>query len=189
MFIRRETVQTPSGPREETLIIGGYVDDLFTLFLHDDKYSIYHSFTTRLAADWNVEDEGPISDLLNIEIEQTADGKVKLTQTSYIEKLMAIHSPPGAPLPSHHKIRTPCDETLIMHVADALSRTDEVDEGLRRRYQSLVGAELYCSCNTRPDVTLAVSYLCRAMSKPTEELMDDALRVLYYLEHTKESSA
>ena len=29
-YRRRETVQTPSGPREETLIIGCYVDDLFT---------------------------------------------------------------------------------------------------------------------------------------------------------------
>ena len=31
VFTRRETVQTPSGPRVETLIIGCYVDNLFTL--------------------------------------------------------------------------------------------------------------------------------------------------------------
>ena len=37
MFTRRETVQTPRGPRKETLIIGRYVDDLFTLYSHDDK--------------------------------------------------------------------------------------------------------------------------------------------------------
>ena len=53
---------TPSGPREETLIIGVYVDDLFMLFSHKDKHSIYHTFTERLALDWNkVEDEGPIA--------------------------------------------------------------------------------------------------------------------------------
>ena len=78
LFTRRETVQTPSGPREETLIIGCYVDDLFTLYSHDDKHSIYHSFTKQLKVDRKVEDEGPIANLLNIEITQSKDGKVKL---------------------------------------------------------------------------------------------------------------
>jgi hypothetical protein len=31
VFIRRETVETTNGPREETLIIGFYVDNMFTL--------------------------------------------------------------------------------------------------------------------------------------------------------------
>jgi hypothetical protein len=124
--------------------------------------------------------------MLNIEIDRISDSKVKLTQTAYIEKLVSIHMLPGAVLPPHGKVKTPCDETLIQHVADALSSTNEVDEDLRRRYQSLVGAELYCSTNTRPDITLSVGYLCRAMSKPTEDLMADALRVLYYLERTKD---
>ena len=50
-----------------------------------------------------------------------------------------------------------------------------------RRYQSLVGALLYCSGNTRPDIALAVGQLCRAMAYPTPELLDAAMRVLYYL--------
>jgi hypothetical protein len=103
VFIRRETVQTPSGPREETLIniIGCYVDDFFTLYSHDDEHSICHSFTAQLVADWKVEDEGPIADLLNIEITQMEDGKVKLAQTNYIEKLADTHTLKGAVVPSH----------------------------------------------------------------------------------------
>jgi hypothetical protein len=185
VFVRRETVQTPSGPREETLIIGCYVDDLFTLYSHDDEHSIYHSFTTtQLILDWKVEDEGPIADLLNIEIVQTADGKVKLTQAAYIAKLVATHAPGGTSRPSHQQIRTPCDESLVHHVTDALSSTDPIDEVFRRSYQSLVGALLYCCTNTRPDGTFSVGMLCRAMSCPTPELYADALRVLYYFEHT-----
>ena len=46
--------------------------------------------------DWKVEDEGPITDLLNIEITQSNDGtKVKLAQTNYIEKLVATHCRPA----------------------------------------------------------------------------------------------
>ena len=68
-----------------------------------------------------------------------------------------------------------------MHVADALSSTDEVNDEFRRRYRSLVGALLYCSVNTRPDIAFAVGYLCRATSKLTPELYADALRLLYIL--------
>eukprot|EP00965_Chrysotila_dentata_P080088 2642510-Pleurochrysis_carterae.AAC.1 len=37
---------------------------------------------------------------------------------------------------------------------------------LRSSYQSLVGALLYCSTQTRPDVAYAVGMLCRTMSCP-----------------------
>ena len=62
----------------------------------------------------------------------------------------------------------------------------EVDPALLRRYQALVGALLYCATNTRPDVAYAVAMLCRAMSCPTEELYESALRVLYYLHRHRE---
>ena len=165
------------------MIIGCYIDDLFTIYSHDNEHSICHSFTERLMADGKVEDDGPIADLLNIELTQSKDGKVKLAQTSYyyIKKLVATHSPADAGLPSHQGVKTPCDESLVMHVADALSSSDEIADEFRRRYQSLVGALLYCPVNTRPDVAFAVGYLCRAMSKPTDDLYAGALRVLYYL--------
>jgi hypothetical protein len=49
------------------------------------------------------------------------------------------------------------------------------------RYRSLVGALLYCATNTRPDIAYAVGMLCRCMSRPTDDLMCDAMRVLHYL--------
>jgi len=60
-----------------------------------------------------------------------------------------------------------------------------IDAEFLRRYQSLVGALLYCSGNTRPDVAFAVGMLCRAMSKPTHDLYQDGLRVLSYLHRTR----
>ena len=90
------------------------------------------------------------------------DGRVKLAQTGFIETLVETHAPAGVPVPSHQTVRTPGDETLVMHVAEALSCDDEteVDDAFRRKFQSLVGALLYCSVNTRPDVAFAVGYLC-----------------------------
>jgi hypothetical protein len=63
------------------------VDDLFVLSSHDDEYSLYHAFTLSLQRDWDVEDEGAINDLLNVEISREGE-HVVLRQTSYIDKLV-----------------------------------------------------------------------------------------------------
>eukprot|EP00965_Chrysotila_dentata_P185071 6110408-Pleurochrysis_carterae.AAC.1 len=52
------------GGAERRLTLGFYVDDLFTLYTHDGKGSLYDDFNNALTHRWNVEDEGPVSDLL-----------------------------------------------------------------------------------------------------------------------------
>ena len=185
VFVKRKTMQTPKGPREEIVILGCYVDDLFVLYSHTDAYSLYHDFTTQLEKDWEVDDEGEVSDLLNVEI--TREGSdVVLRQTQYILKLVSTYAPSGVPK-SFQSSKAPCDEHMPQRVCDALlQEVTSVDPALLKRYQSLVGALLYCSTQTRPDVAFAVGYLCRAMGKPTEALYTDALHVLYYLHHHKE---
>eukprot|EP00965_Chrysotila_dentata_P015325 507163-Pleurochrysis_carterae.AAC.1 len=70
-------------------------------------------------------------------------------------------------------------------VEDALASkpTRTIAPDVLSSYQSLVGALLYCSTQTRPDVAFAVGMLCRAMSCPTPELLEAARRVLMYLSH------
>ena len=62
----------------------------------------------------------------------------------------------------------------------------EPDPADVRKYQSIVGALLYAATNTRPDIAYAVGMLCRAMSKPTPELHEAALRVLCYLDRHRD---
>eukprot|EP00965_Chrysotila_dentata_P040191 1334550-Pleurochrysis_carterae.AAC.1 len=65
-----------------------------------------------------------------------------------------------------------------LRVLAAIAAKDRLSsKDLRTSYQSLVGALLYCSTQTRPDVAYAVGMLCRAMSCPTPELMSAARRV------------
>ena len=150
------------------------------LYKYDASYSLYAEFTKQLKAKWNVEDEGDLHDLLGIEF-TFESGFVTLRQTKYIEKMCADFFPTGVPA-SHQANRVPCDpKGLPLHLVDAMSSTDAPDPIFHRRYQSLVGALLYCSGNTRPDVAYSVGLLCRAMAKPTPELYEDGLRVLGYL--------
>ena len=53
--------------------------------------------------------------------------------------------------------------------------------GSNRQYISLVGALLYLTTCTRPDIAFAVSYLSRFSSAPTVPLWTAAKRVLLYL--------
>jgi len=174
----------PAGKRSEKLIIGCYVDDLFATYSHDDEQSLYHEFTTALQSSWDVEDEGPVSDLLNVEIERS-DNCVSLRQTSYIERMTEAHFPEGVPNTIQSN-STPCVPGIEGHVLEAMERAAEPCPKLLKRYQSIVGGLLYCSTNTRPDIAFAVGMLCRAMSRPTPALMDAALRVLGYLYRTRE---
>ena len=92
--------------------------------------------------DWKVEDEGPIANLLNIEITQSKDGKVKLAQTSYIENREARRHP----LAGRRGIAlSPGGEDAVRRVSHHARRrraqysTDEIDDEFRRRYKSLAG--------------------------------------------------
>lgn len=104
------------------------------------------------------------------------------------------YAPEGVPvgeratcrLRAHQPSRTPCGIELPQLVADALTQSaDDVDSVLLKQYQSLVGALLYCAVNTRPDIAYSVGMLCRAMGKPTVDLLEAAYRVLFYLHHHK----
>ena len=100
-----------------------------------------------------------------------------LRQSAYIESMMSEHAPEGVPS-KNQRTTVPCDDSLPRAVCDALVNQDEVDPVLLKRYQSLVGALLYCAINTRPDVAYSVGYLGRAMSRPTPDLLELAKRVL-----------
>ena len=157
VFVLRKEVQTSNGPRMDTLIVGCYVDDLFILYNSNDEYSLYSAFTKDLQARWSVDDEGDVSDLLNVEIHRV-DGGVELRQTSYIEKLVQEWLPDGVPTWIQPNT-TPHGMDIATLVADSLACIDPVDPELLRRYQSLVGSLLYAATNTRPDIAYAVGML------------------------------
>ena len=186
VFSIYDTVDTPSGPREEKLIIGCYVDDLFCAYSHDDEYSLYHKFTSELAEAWDVEDEGDVHDLLNVEIQREGN-VVSLKQTGYIERLFSEFLPNGIPK-CFQSVKTPCDDKLEAMVVAAVGEVDmdTVDPKLKERFQSIVGALNYCVSNTRPDVAYAVGQLCRVLARPTPELLTCAERVLCYLYRTRQ---
>ena len=87
----------------EIVTIGVYVDNL--QIVHSVPLnasgvglagSYYNEFVTALKKAWGVVDEGPMEDLLGIEVEHLRDGAIKLHQRKYIEKVVSRFLPKGA---------------------------------------------------------------------------------------------
>ena len=60
------------------------------------------------------------------------------------------------------------------------------EERIDRPYLELLGAVLYISNSTRPDISYAVSELSRYSSHPSRIHWDELKRILYYLNETKD---
>ena len=179
----------PSG--KETFTIGLYVDNL--QLVHSaavdsngnalDKSSFYHKFITQLREDWDIVDEGPMTDLLAIEVRYNSDGSITLHQESYVKKLLAKYMPDGPPA-SLQRNSLPYSEdvlTNIIHALDASTAAAPLHPELVRPYQERLGALLYLATSTRADLAFIVPLLCRAMSRPTPELIRETDRVFAYL--------
>jgi len=142
---KRDSVGADGTPRVEMLIVGCYVDDLFVLYSHDDPTSLYADFTSALQRDWKAEDEGEVTDLLNVEINADND-VVKLTQTGYISSMANEHlcqgQPPDGDAFSSKASRIPASADIVQHIADAVCARDVPDVTLLKKYQSLVGGLL-----------------------------------------------
>ena len=166
----------------DALYIVLYVDDLTII---DNNTEYRDAFVKRVSERFNITDEGPLADILNVQIQHNTDGSTTLHQRDYIEKLAERYLPEIA----GEKVRTvkfPASADLPKLVEAALdpSRPAPPDAAVKA-YQSLVGALLYCATSTRPDISYAVAMLCRAMAKPTPDLLDSAERILQYLVATK----
>ena len=162
------------------------MDDIAAVYVHDDKHSLYHLFTTQLLKDWEAEDEGELSDLLGVEFSREGSNVIRLSQPAYITKMAAGYFSADSPNPELHLSRGPCGKDIQELVALALKDENQPSVEEVRAFQSIVGALLHAATNTRPDVSYAVGMLCRAMSRPTPTLMSAALRVLGYLDRTKD---
>ena len=177
-------------PNGEVLKVGVYVDNLQIVHSvslgasgRGPEGCAYNSFMDKLSSDWDVTDEGPMEDLLGIEVEYNADGSIKLHQRKYIEKIVERFLPNG-PLEKCQRNSLPHSEEFLQRINDALSR-DTVDyPELVKPMQERTGCLMYATTSTRPDIAYVVSQLCKCMHKPTPELIAEIDHLLSYLART-----
>jgi hypothetical protein len=174
-------------PDGEIITIGVYVDNLqivHSAVLEADGRGpagcAYNSFMDSLARDWDITDEGPMEDLLGIEVDYLADGAIKLHQTSYVKKLVERFLPHG-PLEKVQRGSLPYSSDFLRHIADALALPPDSYPELVRPMQERLGCLMYAATSTRCDIAFPVHYLCKCLQRPTPELIRETDLILSYL--------
>ena len=150
-----------------------YVDDCI---LVGKKSPFISAFKIKFSERFEIEDLGPASWLLGCTITRDRQkriiciGQRQLMSDLLDEFSMDNCSIVGTPLPA---------KTL-----DAVSIESPTLDVTKFRYARLVGKLAYASNCTRPDISAAVNFLTRFMSKPTEYTWSLAKRVLRYVRGT-----
>ena len=89
----------PSG--KEIFSVGIYVDNMQIVHSAElnesgdaiDADSYYARFMRQLRADWDIVDEGPMTDLLGIDCDKQPDGSILLHQSRYVQKMLSNYAP------------------------------------------------------------------------------------------------
>ena len=177
----------PSG--KEIFSIGIYVDNMQIVHSAElnesgdavDADSYYAKFMKQLRADWDIVDEGPMTDLLGIDCDKQPDGSILLHQGRYVRKMLSNFAPDG---PKHKRCSVPYTADLPRLVIEAFEGSSAESPAypeLIKPYQTRVGALMYACTGTRPDLAYAVHQHCRVLSRPTPELMAELDYVFSYL--------
>lgn len=148
-------------------VIGIFVDDCFLLGI-DSEIELAREM---LKKEFEMHDLGLLKHALGIKVDQEG-GTIKISQPAYIQRLlekfnMQDCTPTTTPLPEKSKENDKSEPFQDINL-----------------YQQLVGALIYLSNATRPDIAYTVGDLARSMQKPTQESWTNAKRTLRYLKGT-----
>jgi hypothetical protein len=153
--------------------IAVYVDDLL-IFSSDPEWT--KQFKAAFAAAFDIKDLGAPVRVLGMTVVHDRDQQTLLLhQGPYVRDLlsrfhMADAKPASFPSPAAPAPPGPQDTSADDH----------------SQYRSIVGALLFLSVLTRPDIAEVVSRLCRYMHAPTAGHLKDAKYVLRYLKGTSD---
>ena len=182
-------------PKGEVFALGVYVDNLQIVhsvpFGSDgepvDQSSFCAKFIKKLREDWDVVDEGPMIDMLGMQVRHNADGSFTLHQEKYIDKLIDRFKPQPNKLASRDNL--PYSPNLLKVVEEALhlpAAGGPPFPELIKPMQQRCGALMYSCGSCRPDIAYPTHLLARCMSRPTPAILRECDFVFNYLRATRD---
>ena len=130
---------------------------------------------------WDCTDLKAAKTFVGFQIERNRQNRtLRIHQTAYITRLlerlgMANSNPRDLPIPAG---------TVLRSTDQDLERYEQLDEDQAAIYRTIVGATIYLSNITRPDIAYATGQLARMMSKPNTNHLSMAKGLLRYLKGT-----
>jgi histone deacetylase 1/2 len=152
-----------------------YVDD--GLFFSPDKTAIDQAFADLVAAKFDIEDQGDISDYLGVKVTHLPDGTIKLTQPLLIESILKdLHfqdntTPREVPAHTTRILQRDPDGTPMEPVF---------------HYRGVIGKLNFLEKSIRPDIAYAVHQCARFCENPKRSHALAVKRIGKYLQGTRD---
>ena len=125
---------------------------------------------------------GPLEWFLGVKVDQRANGDIHIDQSKYINDLLNKFIPNSDAVAYGRRI--PYPSTKFKELQEASSDA-EIERVKKLPYLQLVGALLYLSTMSRPDIAYYMSVLCSFMQNPSLQCYEAAQSVLLYVGHTR----
>lgn len=148
-----------------------FVDDLLICSRNVDKIN---EIKTSLSKRFCMKDEGKVKSYIGIDINyDEATNVMSLSQERYINSLVKKYK-----LETAKPYKSPMETNLRLEPAETIN--SEI------KYRTIIGELLYISSGTRPDIAYSVNSLSRFQRSYDNSHFKYALRILKYLNSTKE---
>jgi len=152
---------------ERTLvIIAVHVDDCFIKYDTDSQLAIVMA---GILKKYKVSDMGEVTHALGIDFTRNSDS-ISMSQRGYAESILDRFG-----FSDCHPTLTPASDAITTGKSTGLEKFE---------MNMIVGALLWLSLNTRPDISYAVARLAQTVANPTAESYSMAARILRYIKGT-----
>ena len=154
------------------IIVGVYVDDFIVLYKDPADRDFFHR---DVHAKFPLEDRGPLSWMLGMQIVQRQDFSITISMSKFISQLLEKFG-----------LQNAKGEKLPMDPGAKLKPNQEDNQMWQNNipYKSLVGSLLFVMVTGRPDIAYSVGQVCRYMSSYNHSHWNAAKRILRYLKDT-----
>ncbi|CAI7860669.1 unnamed protein product [Closterium sp. NIES-54] len=156
---------------EEKVFLLVYVDDIL---LFSPSLERIKEVQGKLKETFQCKALGPVGYYLGLHVERNeVKGWLRLHQHKYLAAMGEKYG-----LEEGRSVKTPLPSGFQLHLDEEEGEVLEYE--LQHRFQSKVGSLMYASVNTRPDIAFSVSQLARVVSRPLQEHLDAAERLVRY---------
>ena len=157
------------------LLVGVYVDDVVVAHRGD---KLFEEFKSKFLSRFRAKHIGPLQWFLGMEVDQHDDFSVHVSQKAFIQKV-------ADKFIAHNVVSRTHPPNDLFNSLDRAASDVERAQVTDFQYKSIIGALLYASVMTRPDVSYHTSILAKFMADPSPDCCKAAIQLLQYLETTK----
>ena len=124
---------------------------------------------------------GKVHKYLGMMLDYRVDGKVKVIMTDNVDEILK-DAPQELLKPSRDQARTPAGKDLF----DVDENSEKLDDDKSEKFHSITYKLLFISKRGRPDIQVAVGFLCTRVNTSTIQDWKKLSRILRYLQNTRD---